>query len=262
MPSNSSAVITLLTDFGIQDPYVAAMKGVILSHNCQVTLVDISHEIAPGDIKSAAFVLFQSHSFFPSKTIHVVVVDPGVGSARKAIAVSAKNQFFIAPDNGVLQWIFSMEPNAQVRELQNRALFRDTPSMTFHGRDIFAPVAAHLSLALPFTQLGELLTDFERGFVPLMHKDGNSIYGEIIYIDRFGNAVTNIRLDPSETSAIQNGKCQKVPIEKFYHYYAEANWGESFFVIGSHGFIEIARRDAHAAQKLNLSLGDAVVVNL
>src|SRR5262245_32283700 len=185
--------ITLTTDFGTRDWFVGTMKGVILGIKPRARVVDITHEIAPGDIRGGAFALMASCRYFPKGTLHVAVVDPGVGSRRRAIAVRTANSILIGPDNGVLSWALRGETIQSIRQLENRRYFLEPVSRTFHGRDIFAPVAAHLSRGVALERLGRELHDLVRLPWPEPVKQREEIRGEIVYIDRFGNAITNIR---------------------------------------------------------------------
>jgi S-adenosylmethionine hydrolase len=184
--------ITLLTDFGNQDGFAGIMKGVILSLNPAANIVDLSHKIPVHNIEAGAFVLDSAYRYFPPGTIHVAVVDPGVGSTRQIIACEAANYFFIAPDNGILKYIFQEFGIQKVIRITNADYFLSPISHTFHGRDIFAPVAAHLSLKPDLSPLGHWTRDFHRGRIPQLLIHENSISGEIIYIDHFGNMITNI----------------------------------------------------------------------
>ena len=186
-------VITLLTDFGNQDAYVGIMKGVIAGINPFANIVDICHSISPQDIFSGAYLLYTSYKYFPRKTIHVAVVDPGVGSRRNIICVETKNYFFLAPDNGLLSFIIQNEKPKSIFRITNSKYFLPSPSNTFHGRDVFAPVAAHLSLGVKPQQFGIRINQLEQLDVPKPHyKKTGQLEGQILYIDRFGNFITNI----------------------------------------------------------------------
>src|SRR3989442_15159550 len=180
-------LITLATDFGFSDWFVGTMKGVILGIAPRAAIVDITHEIPAGDIRAGAFALRASYRFFPKGTVHVVVVDPGVGSERKAIVVETDNYFFIGPDNGVLSWALAKERIKTIRALENEHYFLHPISGTFHGRDIFAPVAAHLASGVPTRKLGPVSKDFMRLPWPEPKRARNRIEAKIVCIDRFGN---------------------------------------------------------------------------
>ena len=185
-------LITLTTDFGLTDWFVGTMKGVILGIAPRATIVDITHQIPAGDIRSGAFALLGSYRFFPKGSVHVAVIDPGVGSERKAIVAETDNYFFIGPDNGVLSWTLPKERIKTIRALENEHYFLHLISGTFHGRDIFAPVAAHLASGVPTRKLGPVSKGFMRLPWPEPKRARNRIEGEIVYIDRFGNAITNL----------------------------------------------------------------------
>ena len=249
----ASDLITLLTDFGTRDHFVGTMKGVILSINPEARIVDISHDISPGDIRAAAFVLAQAYPYFPPGTIHVVVVDPGVGSSRRAIAARTPNGYFIAPDNGVLAWVFSCHRDCDVVALTQPRFHRPHVSRTFHGRDIFCPVAAHLSRGVPFEELGPKIVDFDAGTVEQPKKHGNILRGRVIYVDRFGNLVTNVPHEALERRPLVSVRVGPLVIDRLSESYAERAAGEPLAILGSHGFLEIAARDDNAAQKWRLS---------
>jgi len=182
-------LITLLTDFGMKDWFVGAMKGVILSLQPRATVVDITHEIPTGDVRAGAFALAASYWLFPRGTIHLAVVDPGVGSQRKAIAVRTTDYVFLGPDNGVLSWALARQKVRAIHALENEHYFLRNVSRTFHGRDIFSPVAAHLSRGVSIKRLGPPLLDFQRLEWPEPRQRKGRIEGQVVYIDRFGNAI-------------------------------------------------------------------------
>jgi S-adenosyl-L-methionine hydrolase (adenosine-forming) len=253
-------IITLLTDFGLTDYYVAAMKGVILSRNPDVRIVDVSHEIAPQNILSAAYVLFGAYDSFPAGTIHVVVVDPGVGSARRPIAAKAGPYYFVGPDNGVFSFVLRHITSYQVFAISNQNLLASEISNTFHGRDVFAPAAAALSLGTPLHQIGEQISAVELLAEPAQFSP-SSVESKIIHIDRFGNCVTGIR-----RSAVSNNElpdrfvlhCSKHQIRHLRHFYLEAASDQPFVIWGSIGFLEISFASSSAAERLGLSIGDRV----
>ena len=258
-------IIALLTDFGLNDWYVGTMKGVIHSIIPTAQIVDITHGIPSGDILAGAFALKASYGYFPQNTIFVVVVDPGVGSLRNAIAVKTEKHFFIGPDNGLLSLAIQGESVNTVRFIQNRKYFLSHTSNTFHGRDIFAPVAAHLANGLEITELGPLATNYEKVQWEQPIIDNNSIEGKIIYFDHFGNAVTNIltsqlhetfRLELESTAPMPISViCSTTtPIPFASHYQAVKNLSP-LALIGSHGFLEIAVNGGSAFKKLDLKVG-------
>jgi S-adenosyl-L-methionine hydrolase (adenosine-forming) len=244
-------VIALLTDFGTRDYFVGAMKGVIYSINETAKIVDITHEISPQDVASAGFTLQACYRDFPPKTIFVTVVDPGVGSSRRAILVETKNYFFIAPDNGLLSRVLKAEADFRVFELTNKKFFAERVSRTFHGRDVFAPVAAYLSRGIAPDTFGSEIKDFVLTEENRPRKISDRfIEAEIIHIDRFGNLVTNLRAEelPAGFSVEINGQV----IKKQYRFYAEAEEGEIFTIVGSAGFLEIAVFNGSAEKFLDV----------
>jgi len=271
------AIITLTTDFGLTDAYVAAMKGVILGINPEAKLVDICHTIKPQHIIQAAFVLNTAYQFFPEKTIHIVVVDPEVGTERRAIILRTPSAYFIAPDNGVLSYIielFSTKPMESSTSRQQRELapdleaititkpefWRSPVSPTFHGRDIFAPVAARLSLGFPPADFGERITSLT--VLPLLHPHqapSGILVGHILHIDNFGNLITDIRnedLPPTKESiTIEVGNQL---IRRLSRTYAEGE--ELLALIGSSGYLEVSRKRGSAGDFLNAEIGNEVRV--
>jgi hypothetical protein len=243
---NFFMVVAFLTDFGTKDYFVAAMKGVIFSINPEATIVDITHEIPPQDIASAAFVLKACYGDFPQGTIFVCVVDPGVGSDRRAIVVEIESYNFVAPDNGLLDLILGENKDFKAFNVTNKEYLRVGISNTFHGRDIFAPVAAHLSKGIPPAEFGEQID------LIVQPQSGEREF-KVIYIDHFGNLVTNIRNDevPNHFELEINGR----RISKLREFYAEAEFGELFMICGSAGFLEIAIRDGSAQTELGVKPG-------
>ena len=238
-------VITLLTDFGLADYFVGAVKGAILSVNSSAAIVDITHEIPPQDIEAGAFTLFAAYKTFPAGTIHVAVVDPGVGSERRPIIVSAKDQFFVGPDNGLLTYICDREPSHRIVHVTSERFFRPSVSSTFHGRDVFAPVAAALSNGVALEDFGAEIDDAVR--LPSLDTPPR-----IIHIDRFGNCVTNITR--AEKSVVINGRT----ISEFRQFYGEGDHQSLFAIMGSAGFLEISVNGGSAAKVLGAKRGDAV----
>jgi S-adenosyl-L-methionine hydrolase (adenosine-forming) len=253
-------VITLLTDFGLQDQFVAAMKGVILSVNSELTLVDISHLVPPQDIFTGAFILGQSCFCFPPGSIHLAVVDPGVGLPRKALAVSAGGHFFVAPDNGILTYVLAGN-EFEAFEITADHYFRKPVSPTFHGRDIFAPIAAWITRGIPLHQLGTVLADPVRLKMPALTRVRDAlIQGCILAVDRFGNLITNLMPgDLPRSYKILAGQREITSLRKTY---GEGMPGEVFIVPGSTGYLEIAVKDGSAASVLNLKSGALIGVIL
>ena len=255
-------VITLLTDFGTVDYFVGAVKGAILSVNTSAVIADITHEIRPQDIESAAFTLLATYKTFPPRTIHVAVVDPGVGSARRPIIVSAGEQFFVGPDNGIFTYIYDREPSHQTFHVTAEEYFRPAPSSTFHGRDIFAPVAAALSNGAKPDAFGPAIDDevrLENSLNPVVQKDGK-IQARIIHIDRFGNCITNITRDVLGDDKNATLLVKRKTIRTFKTFYRdEAGSPDDLFAIwGSAGFLEISVNGQSAADKLRAKRGDPV----
>ncbi len=252
-------LIALLTDFGTRDYFVGAMKGAILSVSENAKIIDITHDIAPQDIASASFTLRACYTDFPKKTIFVAVIDPGVGSARRAILVETKDYYFVAPDNGLLSFVFDKAKTFRVFELTNQRYFANNISRTFHGRDIFAPVAAHLANGVNSNELGTEITDFIRlkEISPRKISD-KTIEGEIIHIDRFGNLITNFKTEnlPEKFYLETGGK----KIEKLQTFFAQAKKSEIFMIFGSAGFLEIVTFRASAENLLKINRGEKVFV--
>jgi len=254
-----NGIITLLTDFGDADGFVGVMKGVILSINSQARIIDICHALPSQDIDAAALILENSHRYFPKGAIHVAVVDPGVGSDRRILGVQTQDYFFIAPDNSLLKYIFYRNETLTVVELLNKHYFLPEISRTFHGRDIFAPVAAHLSLGVPLTEFGPPVVDFERGDIVQPVILSKKIIGSIVHIDKFGNLITDI---PAGTlnKPILVISAGSTALHCLVDSYAHVNVGTPLAIIGSSGFLEISVRNGNASGQLALHRGDIVQV--
>lgn len=250
-------IITLTTDFGLQDYYVSAMKGVILEQAPEVRLVDISHQIPSQDIMAGSWVLKNSAMLFPSGTVHLVVVDPGVGTSRKPVALQIEDQFFVGPDNGIFS-LLTEEHDFEAVELTNQSYWRSDPSSTFHGRDIFAPVAAHLFSGVDLANFGEPLNDLQtyRWAVPIADKDG--IQGWVIHIDKFGNLITNISASlideviKSKTTKLYVGN---TILDEIVDTFGSVPEGEPVAYIGSAGMLEIAINKGNAEEMLGVQKG-------
>jgi len=247
-------VVSLLTDFGTTDYYVGAVKGAILSANPAVVIADITHEIPPQDVEAGAFTLLAAYKTFPTGTIHLAVVDPGVGSTRRPIIVSANEQFFVGPDNGLFSYIYDREPSHRVFHITFDRYFRPSPSSTFHGRDIFAPVAAALSNGVRPQEFGPLINDPVR--LPSLETPLR-----IIHIDRFGNCVTNIRRDLFD-GRVASLRVNGTIIRKFQNFYGESSGKSLFAIWGSAGFLEISVNGGSAAQKLGAKRADVIILNV
>ncbi|MFH0925861.1 MAG: SAM-dependent chlorinase/fluorinase [bacterium] len=264
-------MITLITDFGFDNHFVGTMYGVILGINPDVKIVDICHEVKPHDIYEAAYFLEHSYKYFPRGTVHVVVVDPGVGSLRRPLLLSTGDFFFIAPDNGVLSPIMETFRNKlQVIHLTNHKFFLENPSKTFHGRDIFAPVAAYLSLGVSYQTLGELIEDY---YLPKIKKvifddKGSNMVGSVIFIDRFGNIVTNIDKRLFEKAKqIKKGeqfqiKIKDHSIEQIKDYYAQGAEGELIAIFGSSDKLEISINKGMASKFIGVTVGEEIKILL
>jgi S-adenosylmethionine hydrolase len=257
-------VITLLTDFGTKDHYVASMKGVILNINPECHLVDITHRVNPQDIKEGAFILANAYSYFPKGTVHLCVVDPGVGGSRKPILLVTQNYFFVGPDNGLFALVAQREKIKEVVVLSKRKYFLSKISSTFHGRDLFAPVAAHLSLGVKPNAFGNKMSSLkEIGFPKPVVKDGR-LFGEILHIDAFGNVISNI--DEAGLSRFVQGcpcviRAGRKSIPGVREGYWEGKKGEPIALLGSGGFLEISVREGSAQKILKVKKGDPIWIS-
>jgi len=249
-------LITLTTDFGVGDWFVGAMKGVMISVSGRNRIVDITHDIPPGDIMAGAFVLAQSYQYYPPQTIHVAIVDPGVGSDRPAIAVQTRNFTFIGPDNGVLSLALNKEEVEGIFRIENEDLFCKPVSRTFHGRDIFAPVAAHLGREASIQDVGPPATQCVRLPFPSVQIQGDLQIGEVIHVDRFGNCITNIPSDSiAKSTTAPQVILQEGAVCEMREFYDEAAEGDPLAIIGSTGLVEIAVNGGNAATTLGLETG-------
>ncbi|MCZ6691024.1 MAG: SAM-dependent chlorinase/fluorinase [Planctomycetota bacterium] len=247
--------IALLTDFGTRDPFVGVMKGVILSIQPSCQMVDITHQIPPQDIQEAAFALRSARGYFPRGTIFLCVVDPGVGTTRRPIVVESGGQLFVAPDNGLLSLV---EPIRKMARIENKQLFLRPVSRTFHGRDIFAPVAAHLARGIALGRVGPSIRRIRRLDLPTAIRKGGQVLGEVIRIDRFGNLITNLRPGDLPASSRQVFRVGRKTIRGISRSYEEGASGEPLAILGSEGFIEIAVRDGSAMNALRVRRGARV----
>jgi len=244
------AIITLLTDFGTRDSYVAEVKAVLASQAHPAHLIDITHDVLPGDVRAAQYLLARVWPRFPQGSVHLVVVDPGVGTKRRALAAAAAGHFFVAPDNGVLS---PLPPDARFVELPVPA----GAAPTFHGRDVFAPAAAQLVNGTALTHLGHAITDPVRAPLPAARKEGGSWVGEVIYVDRFGTLVTNVPGDGLTGAPVKVGGKDAGPVRRTF---GEVEPGKVVTFIGSGGTIEIAVRGDSAEIKLGVGVGAEVRV--
>ncbi len=280
-------IITLLTDFGNQDAYVGIMKGVIAGINPFANIVDICHSVPPQDIFSGAYLLYTSYKYFPCKTIHVAVVDPGVGSRRDIVCVETKDYFFLVPDNGLLSFIIQNEKPKSIFRITNNKYFLPSPSNTFHGRDVFAPVAAHLSLGVKPQQLGIKINQLEQMDIPTpISKKTGQVEGQIIYIDRFGNLITNIKKEylvkGVGSQKLEVGINQrKTTLKKLFSLcntietvigkkkiiglsktYTDVKPGEPLVLFGSAGFLEVSINQGNAQRYFRVDRGNKIRVEM
>ncbi len=255
-------IITLITDFGIYDPYVGIMKGVILSINPKAKIIDITHSIPPQDIICAGLTIKNSFSFFPEKTIHLAVVDPGVGSKRLPILIKTEKYFFIGPDNGLFSSIISNEKTENIIEITNKNYSLKKISRTFHGRDIFAPAAAHLSTGKKIDAFGSALKN--PIIIPFPEPcilNSHEAEGEVVHIDCFGNLLTNISASFLEEIAGTKSfflEVNNIPISRILPYYAAAEEDELFCIIGSSDTLEISIKNSNAQKSTGIKRGDKV----
>jgi S-adenosylmethionine hydrolase len=261
----ANPIITLTTDYGTNDHLVGTLKGVILKINPDATIVDITHNITPFDVLDAALAIGSSYSYFPPRTIHVVVVDPGVGTARRPLLVTADNQYFIAPDNGVLSLVYDKDPGTVVRHANAEHYFLQPVSNTFHGRDVFAPLASWLSKTWQPASMGEDLTDFKRFKLPAPKATNGVVKGVVMRIDNYGNLVTNFREEDLPKASLKKGAIHlqvgKHAVSKFVPTFAVGNAGEPIAYLGSSGYLEIALNKGNASRTLAIGRGTPVVVD-
>jgi S-adenosyl-L-methionine hydrolase (adenosine-forming) len=260
----ANRLITFTTDFGLSDHFVGVMKGVVAGFAPTARVIDISHDVAPYNVTEAAFIIAEAWPYFPKRTIHVIVVDPGVGSARRPILAEAGGHFFVAPDNGVLSMVFDAAPH-KVRVISNPKFMRRDISRTFHGRDVFAPAAAHLAKGAQPVAFGKLIHDYIRAGIARPTRLGPASWrGTILKIDRFGNLITNfaasdfagVNARPFEMRA----GTQRV--HRLALNYAETEAGDLFVIVGSSGYLEIAANQTSAASLLGCSAGAPVELDL
>jgi hypothetical protein len=250
-------VVSLLTDFGTGDGFVGTMKGVIYSISPNAKIVDLSHDIAPQDIDGASYVIARSYPYFPKGSIHVVVVDPGVGSERRIICAACDGHFFLAPDNGILSYLFDRNEEVDVVSVTESNFFLDDMSRTFHGRDIFAPVAGNLANGVSPKRLGPGIGDYNRGHVSRPEPIENGLAGSVLYIDGFGNLMTN--LNNTELDGVVKAVMIFQGTElRFVSSYYEGDPGEPVVLRGSAGFLEIAVNGGNAAEMLHAKVGTSV----
>ncbi len=263
-----NSIVTLTTDFGLQDHFVGTMKGVMVDINPEVRFVDISHAVQPFDVFDGALTIAQAYSYFPTSTVHMVIVDPGVGTARRPIVVSTEKYLFVAPDNGVLSLIYDHEERLSVRTITADHYFLQPLSNTFHGRDIFSPIAAYLSKGVDPARMGEEVTDYVRFSAPKPKPAGNgTLRGVVMKVDRFGNLITNIT--PQDLPALfqDNPPPFKIAVGKreitqVRSAYADGAPGEVFGILGSMGFLEIAANRSAASKLVEAGKGTDVNITM
>jgi len=260
----TNPIITLTTDYGTNDHLVGVLKGVILKINPDAQIVDITHQVTPFDLLDGALSIAAAYSYFPPRSVHVIIVDPGVGSERRPILVSGQNHYFIAPDNGVLSGIYEKEHPVVVRHITSEHYFLQPVSKTFHGRDVFAPVAAWLSKNWQPASMGEEITDFKRFAMPKPKEAEGMLKGVVLKVDAFGNLMTNFRADDLPVNAVEKGEVRlqigSHPVTKFVPTFAQGAAGEAVAYIGSSGFLEVAMNKGSAARTLGLGRGTPVLL--
>jgi S-adenosylmethionine hydrolase len=259
-------IVTLTTDFGTSDHYVGVMKGVILGICPGAAVVDITHEVTPYEIAEGAFLLAQAYPHFPPRTVHVVVVDPGVGTSRRPVLAEAAGQFFIAPDNGVLSMVYGREDKVKVRAITAERYFRKPVSRTFHGRDVFAPSAAHVAAGVAPARFGKLVQDYlRRDDFGRPARTGKHVWtGAVLHIDHFGNVVTNVRMEDAPGMGERPFEMRVGPhrIDHLARSYAEGAPGVPFLITGSSGYLEISVNQVSAAKVLGCGVGAPVELAL
>ncbi len=259
----SRNIVTLLTDFGDRDVYVGVIKGAIAVVNSQLQVIDLTHQIPPQNLLAARFALLNAYSYFPPQTVHIAVVDPGVGSSRRGVAIELTQGYVICPDNGICSGILELDKVISAVELTNSQYWRvSDPSYTFHGRDIFAPVGAHLANGVKIQELGQAINpaSLSKLDLPRLNQTPKQITGCIQYIDHFGNLITNI-----PGSLVQRKTWQVVINNITIHKgktYSDVNLGENIAIVGSHGWIEIAVNGGNAQAKLQLTWLDIVQIEI
>lgn len=258
--NRQAPLITLTTDFGWEDPYVGIMKGVILSICKEAQIVDLTHSIPPQDVQEGALALFRSFPYFPQGTVHLAVIDPEVGSARQAVALQTEEHFFIGPDSGVLDYVLARSRVLKGVALQRKEFFLPSISSTFHGRDIFAPAAAHLARGVPLDLLGEPLKYAPKRHFPKPQAFSWGHLGVVLGKDRFGNLFTNIPNALLESRNPENWTFSigKLQIQGLSLTYADARKGDPVAILGSCGYLELALREGNFAQQFEIARGEKV----
>jgi S-adenosyl-L-methionine hydrolase (adenosine-forming) len=257
-------IVTLTTDFGLRDPYVAAMKAAILGISPGVVIVDITHDVEKFNLRAGAFVLGSATPYFPEGTVHVAVVDPSIGTQRRPIAIETKHGFFVGPDNGLLILPAEAQGIKHIYELTSRRFMLSHVSSTFHGRDIFAPVAAHLANGTAIEEFGPQLTNVVKPEFAKVVKGKNSLIGEVLHIDDFGNIISNIHAKDmaefGEGNLLIELSSQKFQV-KLSRAYADSKLQEPLALVGSHNYLEIALNQGNAANKFKSKAGDKIILS-
>ena len=262
----SNPIITLTTDYGTNDHLVGVLKGVILRIAPNASIVDINHHVVPFDVLDGALSIAAAYRYFPARTVHLVVVDPGVGTARRPILATADQSYFVAPDNGVLSLIYERESAVSVRHITAEHHFLNPVSATFHGRDIFAPVAAWLAKAYQTEAMGEEISDYVRFALPRPKAAGSTRKGMVLRVDTFGNLMTNFTAEDLPQGAGADGKINLQVggkrVEKLAQTFAQGAPGEPVAIVGSSGFVEIAVNKGQAARVLGVNRGAEVILEV
>jgi S-adenosyl-L-methionine hydrolase (adenosine-forming) len=256
-------IVTLTTDFGLKDPYAAAMKAAILGINPGIVIIDVTHDVEKFNVRAGAFVLGSVAPYFPEGTVHVAVVDPGVGPNRRSIAIETKHGFFVGPDNGLLILPAEAQGIKHIYEITSRRFMLSHVSSTFHGRDIFAPVAAHLANGTSIEEFGPQLTDVVRPEFTKVARNEGQLVGEVLHVDDFGNIITNIN-----AKDLQEYRYGMILIElpnfkvqlKVSRTYTDAKPNEPLALLGSHNYLEIALNQGSAAEKFGSKVGDKITL--
>lgn len=260
----SNPIITLTTDYGTNDHLVGTLKGVILKINPDVTIVDITHHVTPFDLLDGALSIGAAYSYFPARTIHIIVVDPGVGTERRPLLATSENQYFVAPDNGVLSLIYERDPNVVVRHANVEHYYLQPVSKTFHGRDVFAPIAAWLAKSGQTASMGEVIEDYKKFAMPRPKAANGLMKGIVMRVDAFGNLVTNFRPEDISEAARKAGKVDLAvgthTVARLVETFALGNAGEPIAYVGSSGYVEIAVNKGNAARTLALGRGAPVTL--
>ncbi len=252
-------IVTLTTDFGTRDGFAAQMKGTVLGINPGACVIDVTHEIAPFAVMEGALVIRGISRHFPLETVHIAVVDPGVGGSRRGIAIRSEGRFYVGPDNGLFSFLVSEDSSHEIREIQNEQYFLPNPHPTFHGRDIFAPAAAHLSMGAPLESFGPIVSDPVTLSLPRVRPTSRGVEGEVIYVDRFGNLTSNIDASflARPVAAVDVADLRIHALNRFFSGVPEGN---ALALINSFGFLEIAVNRGNASKKLGIGPGDPVKV--